>query len=174
MAVFGVTIVAILFAAFDRSTEDVLAKHGLDGMEISEMVEHLEATTLDSEELVAAVDGEKLYLVTEKETIKLPIENDMFYLSFAPYRIATHPCATHNLTTCQGELTNEPFEVLVESEGEILFEGTVTTRDNGFKGIWLDRDREATIHVSQGEYEASATITTYADSPTCLTTLRLE
>jgi len=105
----------------------------------------------------------------------LDLPKDTFYLSFAPYITQTHPCAIHSLASCQGELVNrEIYAVITDSNGKEIVSSNFTTMENGFVGVWLPRDINATLTVSYNGLVAQAPIRTYSGSDTCLTTpLRL-
>ncbi len=74
-----------------------------------------------------------------------------------------------------GELRGEDVSALITDrvDGTVLFDGRVTTNDNGFVGVWLPREKDATITVDYADQTATALVSTDGDSPTCLTTLRL-
>ena len=166
-------VVLLLFMGEDDTTpEDILEEHDIEGEAVETQVEHFEKTPLDFDEVVASVDGERLRIETAADFMKIPLE-DKFYLSFAPYIDDTHPCTIHNLTTCRAELDEETFDVRITNENGVIFEDTLTTHENGFKGVWLERDIEATLHIIHGDLEVSREIETYQDSPTCITDIQL-
>ena len=101
----------------------------------------------------------------------MPLTGDEFYVSFAPYVNQTHDCYYHSLTTCTGELGNADIHVTVTSDaGEVLVDEDMTTFDNGFVGLWLPRDIEATLEVTYGDLSLTQDIATGEEDPTCLTT----
>src|SRR5690554_3652677 len=55
-------------------------------------------------------------IVTESDNsqVQYNLPEDEFFLSIAPYLKVTHPCATHSLTGCLGEMTDEEFSVYIE------------------------------------------------------------
>lgn len=114
--------------------------------------------------LVTAADGER----------ELPLPDDVFYLSVAPYVDSTHECFFHSLTTCLGELADEELTVtVVADDGEVLVDETRRTSANGFLGLWLPRDVRGTLTVASEGRTASTAFGTGDDDPTCLTTLQL-
>jgi len=173
VAIVAFAVGIALYFAFQTS-QTAMERYGLEGLSTNEMVEKLDRITVDPGELMASVNAETLRIDTEEGIHEYQIEGDVFYLSFAPYIEQTHPCTNHNLSTCRAELAGETFDVLIEDDEEVYFQGEVTAYDNGFKGIWLPRDIEATITVHYDGLSAEADIETSADSPTCLTTLKLE
>ena len=98
---------------------------------------------------------------------------DRFLVAVAPYRQRTHPCQVHYFSSCTGELQEEVFLVRVlEGEKEVL-KTQVKTGKDGFFELWLPRNRRYTLEVRQGDWVAQGALTTFAQSPTCLTELRL-
>jgi len=154
-----------------QNNQDVYSLYGLDGLTPEEMTESLDRQILDRNIIIAGIRGYQLEINTEDGQTVYPIDDELFYLSFAPYVDNTHPCGIHNLTTCRSELVFTDLDVtIVDSEGVTIFDETVTTYENGFKGVWLPRGIEATITVHYDGMTASAPIATYDDSDTCLTT----
>ncbi|WP_255375519.1 CueP family metal-binding protein [Saccharomonospora sp. CUA-673] len=106
--------------------------------------------------------------------IAVPLGEDRFYLSVAPYVDETHECYYHSLTTCRGELANEDIGVrIIDETGEVLVDEQVTTFDNGFVGFWLPRDIEGTIEVTHDGRTGQSNFSTSKEGATCLTTLQL-
>lgn len=128
--------------------------------------------------LIASVQPEAVLLSdAEGNEERLPLPEDAFYLSVAPYLEQTHECHFHSLTTCRGELGNEDVTVRVVSDkdGSVVLDQTVRTQENGFAGLWLPANMEAaTLTVEHEGRRASTPVTTGADAPTCLTTLQLQ
>ena len=124
---------------------------------------------------MASVRPDELQLVSGRQDASLPIPEDRFYLSVAPYVDQTHDCFYHSLTTCQGELGAEAVEVRIvdTTTGEVLVDETRTTFANGFVGFWLPRDIEGTLEVAHDGKVGRTPISTDTEAPTCLTTLRL-
>lgn len=163
----------------DDTQDAMLATYGLDGMDGPAVIEHLE--TLGGadrpEALMASVRPTELLLSDASGEVALPLPDDEFYLSFAPYVSQTHDCFHHSLTTCQGEFVQEPVSVKIvdQASGEVLLDEIRTTEENGFIGVWLPRGIDATLQVSYpvDALSGEQSISTRADSPTCLTTLQL-
>lgn len=158
------------------ATDDLLAPYGLDGLAATAVIDQLDRLPADQRpaDLFASVRAEELILsVNGREEVALPIESEDFYVSFAPYVSQTHECFYHSLTTCMGELRNEPIDVTITAGDEVILEETVTTFDNGFYGVWLPADGEFEMTVDYGEYSVTAPVSTGADDPTCITTLQL-
>lgn len=148
-----------------------LNKYGFTGLSVEEIVNKLDSSTSDPAGLKASITGEALVLSDQAEEVRLDLPKGQFYLSFAPYVDQTHPCGFHSLSSCQGELVNKQVHaVITDKNGNEIINSEMTTMENGFIGVWLPSDIEATVTVSYNGLIAQAPITTYADSETCLTT----
>jgi len=157
--------------------EPLLAEYGLEGMDAVQIVDHLDQVggAERPADLVASVRPGSLLLGSGAQQHSLPIEDDRFYLSVAPYVDQTHECFHHSLTTCTGELQGEEVHVTIVdmADGRVLVDDTRTTFANGFVGFWLPRDVDARVEVHHGGKQGHARIRTDADGPTCLTTVQL-
>ncbi|GGN02413.1 hypothetical protein GCM10007092_15860 [Thermus composti] len=98
---------------------------------------------------------------------------DKFLVAVAPYRQRTHPCQVHYFSSCTGELAGETFTVRVLEGNKEELRTQVQTGKDGFFTLWLPRNRRYTLEVRQGDWVAQGALTTFAQSPTCLTGLRL-
>lgn len=156
---------------------DFLAAHDLEGMDGTQIVDHLDRMPVADRptDLMASVRADQLLLTDDEQEVAVRLGEDEFYLSVAPYVQETHECFYHSLTTCLGELTNEDIGVrIVDESGEVLVEEQVTTFDNGFAGFWLPRDVEGTIEVTYDGRTGQNAFSTGEEGATCLTTLRLD
>lgn len=164
-------------AAAPTPAEALLADHGLDGMSTVEIIDRLDRLPLADRpgELVASVRPGELVVGDGAKEYSLDLPDDRFYLSVAPYVDQTHDCFHHSLTTCTGELasTDVKVEIVDRTNDEVLVDETRTTFENGFTGFWLPRHIEGTLRLTAGGRTAETEFSTDADSPTCLTTLRL-
>lgn len=160
-------------------TEDtVLEQHGLAGMDATGIIEHLDTMSVSDRPatLIASVQPTELMLTdtARGSAATLPLPDDTFYLSVAPYEAQTHDCTFHSLTTCLGEMAGETVDVtVIDAAGQTILDEARTTYDNGFVGLWLPRDLAGTIRIEHDGKTASAPITTGADDLTCLTTMQL-
>ena len=147
----------------------LLKKFNLSNTNIVEMVDKLEG--IEEGLLNATINTEFVVINDGDTTVKVRIPEDKFFLAFAPYINETKPCSEYNLTTCQGELANQTFLVeVVSPNGDPILEQEMTSLENGFVSIWLDKDIEANLIVTYNNLKASAFITTFDDSNTCITT----
>lgn len=175
IAAFAITLGAIQINKSSNKTEAAfLEKYGLNGLSVEEIVNNLDSTKSDPGELGASITSEHLILFDNSEEIKLALPEDKFYLSFAPYINQTHPCATHSLSSCQGELVNQTVNVIItDGKGNEIVNTEMTTMENGFVGVWLPRNVNGTIEVLYDGLSAQTSISTFSGSNTCLTTLQL-
>ncbi|WP_425556540.1 CueP family metal-binding protein [Gordonia alkaliphila] len=160
------------------STETFLAEHGLAGLDAQEIIDKLDATPVTERptDLMASVRPTALVLSDGGQEVTLPLPADTFYVSFAPYVTQTHECHFHSLTTCLGELRSTPITVkaIDDRTGTVLVDRQQQTFDNGFAGLWLPKNIDATLTVSgEGRTASQAISTRGLDDATCLTTLHL-
>lgn len=158
---------------------EMLQQHGLEGLGAVELIDRLDRTAVTErpDGLIASVRPHSLVLSNgqEGQEQEVTIPDDRFYLSIAPYVNQTHECYFHSLTTCLGELRNEPVTVKVTEKGtgKVLADESTTTFDNGFVAVWLPRDISATVTVGHKGRSATAAVATGPEDLTCLTTMRL-
>jgi len=109
----------------------------------------------------------------EQKSVALPARQ--MVIAIAPYVNQTHPCKTHFMSGCQGELANTPVSVLVKNQaGKTVINRTVKTLPNGFLELWLDRNQTYQVTLKSGGKSTSGTLSTQAGSDTCVTTLKLQ
>ncbi|MFS0284512.1 CueP family metal-binding protein, partial [Corynebacterium striatum] len=128
--------------------EDILAEFDLEGLDGPEIIDKLDRMPKEERpsDLHASVLPHELVLTAEQGQASLPLPEDKFYVSIAPYMTQTHDCFNHSLTTCTGELSKEDIHVTItDDEGNELVNEDTTTFDNGFIGYWLPADKKGTI-----------------------------
>ncbi|RAC15639.1 hypothetical protein DN539_31935, partial [Burkholderia multivorans] len=94
-------------AASSASGAEILAENGLDGLDVRELVETLDAIPLDerTETLTTSITAEAVTLTDQHEhTAEVRLPSNEIYVSVAPYRSQTHDCYYHSPTGCLGEL----------------------------------------------------------------------
>ncbi|WP_010094077.1 CueP family metal-binding protein [Ornithinibacillus scapharcae] len=127
------------------------------------------------EDVSASITSHELIVTNsnnEKKTYELP--EDEFFVSIAPFIETTHPCEIHSLTSCQGELVEEDFEVYIEdTDGNIILDETVTSFENGFIDLWLPREKNLQISIKHKGKTATSEISTFEGDNTCITTMQL-
>jgi hypothetical protein len=108
------------------------------------------------------------------QEVVVPLPADVMLVSVAPYLARTHPCATHYMSGCQGELAGASFHVrAVAEDGSVLIDEVRTAGANGFLDLWLPRGQQVELTFEVDGYRAVGVVSTAADSPTCITTLQL-
>ncbi|WP_367401976.1 CueP family metal-binding protein [Kocuria marina] len=159
------------------SESGFLADHDLAGLDAVQIIDHLDQVPVAERptELMASVRADHLLLSDTEQELNLPLPEDRFYLSLAPYLDQTHECHYHSLTTCRGELANEQITVRItdDATGQTLIEEQVTTFNNGFAGFWLPRGITGTIEVTYDGHTGQSTFSASDEAATCLTTLQL-
>ncbi|NCT92717.1 hypothetical protein GXB85_17425 [Cellulomonas sp. APG4] len=157
------------------SDDDVLADLGLDGLTGQEIVTRLDASPESRPlDFTASVREDEVLVGDGTTEVAVPLDDGQFYVSISPYIETTHECYFHSLAGCQGELVDEPVEVMItDADGAVLVEENAMTYSNGFVGYWLPEDIEGTITVTQGDLSGSVPFSTTEGSPTCVTTLQL-
>ena len=157
----------------------ILAEHGLDGLDVRELVETLDAMPLSkrTETVTTSITAETLTLTDQHgHTAEVPMPSDEIYVSAAPYQSQTHDCYYHSPTGCLGELRNADVAVTVTdtATGEVIVDEDTRTLDNGFVGIWLPRGIETSISITHEDRTATSALSTVGDdAQTCLTAMRL-
>ncbi|HEX5532974.1 MAG TPA: CueP family metal-binding protein [Actinomycetales bacterium] len=153
-----------------------LKGHGLSGDAVK-LIDQLEK--LGGEDrptaFTASVRPDELLLSDGKDEFSMPLPDDQFYLSIAPYADKTHDCYFHSLTTCQGELTEKDVHVKIVNKetGDVLVDEEQVTNPNGFVGFWLPKDVDGTVSVSHEGRAAQQEFSTRDGDATCMTTLKL-
>jgi hypothetical protein len=108
------------------------------------------------------------------QEVVVPLPDEVMLVSVAPYLVRTHPCATHYVSGCQGELASAPFRVrAVAEDGSVLIDEVRTAGANGFLDLWLPRGQHVELTIEADGYGVVGVVGTHADSPTCITTLQL-
>nr|NLI51073.1 hypothetical protein [Propionibacterium sp.] len=156
-------------AAEVAAAEALLARHGLAGRSVEEVVGALAAST-EKRPLTLQAVVKPWVLELSDGTTKgaLPLPADRFYLAVAPYRNGNPPCSFHNLSADQGELPNFAFHVVVaDANNTPLVDADVTTGPNGFVGFWLPRDRQGLITGTVEGAAGQVGYSTRGTSPTC-------
>lgn len=157
--------------------EAILAGHDLAGLDGRGLVDRLEATPVADRPtgLYASIRPEAVLLTgADGAEAAVPLPSEEFYVSIAPYVDQTHECFFHSLTTCLGELPDETFDVtFTGDDGDVLFDETVQTQDNGFVGLWLPRGVTGTLTMTGAAGDVTLPLGTGADDPTCVTTAQL-
>ena len=162
-----------------EDTGQFLAELGLEGLDAKAAIDRLDRLPQEQrpENFTAMVQPTQLVLADASgRTANLPLPQDQYYLSAAPYVDQTHSCHFHSLTTCLGQLQGRQMEVkAVNAEtGEVLVDQGMETFDNGFIGLWVPRGITLDLEFTYQGKSAKTTVSTAGQSnATCLTELRL-
>lgn len=161
------------------SIEQTLAGLGLTASDPEALVEGLESLPVAERPAgfnVSVLPTEVRLQPGTPEEQAVPLAGDEFYLSLAPYQTQTHPCEFHVPTSCIGEMQAADVQLRITdlATGEIVFDGSRQTEDNGFVGLWLPRDGEFRIEVTANGVSGEQTVRTGDTDPTCITTLQLQ
>ena len=175
-----ISLVAIVLAVsgyfgyqyLSKSDEQkMLEKYDLDGLTVVEIVNTLDQQSNELESLNASITPDTLILMDGDKDYSFDLPEDQFYVSFAPYINQTHPCTQHNLVYCQSELTNQVIRVLItQTDGTVLIDQDYTTMANGFVGLWLPKNIDASLQINYQDLSVTIPLTTNPDSDTCITT----
>jgi len=157
------------------SGDTLLESYGLTGMDAEQVINQLDRSTEPRPtKLGGSVRPTELLLSDGTDEQVLPMPDDKFYLSIAPFVDSTHDCFFHSLGTCQGELVEEPVHVnITTDDGQVLVDQDATTWTNGFAGFWVPKGTSGTITISQDGRQGSVGFATGDQDATCITTLRL-
>lgn len=176
--VVGLILIAIVIGigAFALNTkpvsaESILERLDLNDQELTSIVMALDERLDEPQDIGARITGEALLLYQGEDEVSVPLPEDLFFVSIAPYINDVHPCQVHNLITCRGELFGETMLITITLEdGSVLYSEERTTQANGFIGLWLPAGIEGTLYVEMPNRSVSHPISTYANSDTCITT----
>lgn len=156
------------------STSTSLSTSAADTQSLKQLVQNLSSRSITADS--ASISSTQL-VVKESDgkstTYNLP--KDEFFVSIAPYVNKTHPCATHSLTGCQGEMAEEEFNVSVQdADGNPVMDNVaVKSQPNGFIDLWLPRDKIYHVTIEQNGKKAESEISTFEKNDTCVTTMQL-
>lgn len=142
--------------------------------DIKELVNHYSTDNIENES--ASITSHEL-IVTESDESKVAYDlpEDDFFVSIAPYVKDTHPCATHSLTGCQGEMMNEAFDVYMEdAEGNVILDETVKSQANGFIDLWLPRDKVFSVKITHDGKTVESAFSSFEGDNTCITTMQFK
>jgi len=169
-----ITILVITLTLSACSSSNELESIGLDGMNGKEILTGLANGTVVVDGYSISVYDDELVVILEDSRVSVDMPKDEFYLSVAPFINTTHECLYHSATGCRAELKQEEFLVeFVDLDGNIIVSENMMSLSNGFIDLWLPRDVEGTLTITQGELSTSKIISTESGEPTCETTMQL-
>ncbi|MDT3427944.1 hypothetical protein J2Z22_003520 [Paenibacillus forsythiae] len=168
-ALIAVALGAYLIA--DRDKPDESAGQTLPN--IKQLVQEYSSGSLKAKS--ASITSDQLTVTADnngKTAYNLP--RNEFFVSIAPYVNETHPCATHNLAGCQGEMENEKFNVTItDSNGSVVIQDVFQSYSNGFIDFWLPRDQTYHVKIEQDGKSSETEISTFKGDNTCISTMKL-
>lgn len=167
IAIVGLSVWSLL----PKGTDKILKQLNIETKDIKEVVTNLDLRIDEPSNVGARITGDKLYLYDNDKEYSLDLPEDSFFVSIAPYINEVHPCTIHNLVTCRGEIYNQAMKVrVVDENNQIIVDEVKVTQDNGFIGLWLPKDINATLRVEYDGLVVELPISTYSESDTCITT----
>lgn len=165
-----VLALAVAGAAFAQVAPSPRALEGLDARAAIELANAWKGNGVTSFATPQAVH----FAFPSGAEVVVPMPADQMFVSVAPYLTRTHPCATHYMSGCQGELVGAPIHVqAVLDDGTVVIDEVMPTMANGFIDLWLPRGHAVDLHLSVDGYAVTGRVTTFDDSETCITTLQL-
>lgn len=169
----GAVVVVALGAVLFVGRNDKETPAASDTSNVKQLVQEYSSSSM--KDLSASITSEQLIVTdSNNKSTKYELPKDEFFVSIAPYVKDTHPCATHSLTGCQGELTEQEFTVFVEdTEGNVIVDQTMKSQSNGFIDLWLPRDKKYSVTIEQDGVKAKAELSTFKNDNTCVTTMQL-
>ncbi|KAA9008596.1 hypothetical protein F4V43_00220 [Paenibacillus spiritus] len=144
------------------------------GVDIKELVQSYSTGEMKAES--ASISSTKLVVTqADQSRVAYKLPGDEFFLSIAPYLKETHPCATHNLTGCQGEMADQSFQVkITDHSGRTVVDREMTSYANGFLDLWLPREGRYHVKLEQNGRVAESDLSTFESDDTCVTTMQLK
>jgi len=169
-----ISVLVVTFTLSACSSNNDLESVGLDGMSGKDILTGVADGSIVVEGFGLSVYDDELVVILEDTRLSVDMPEDEFYLSVAPYIDTTHECAFHSATGCRGEMKQEEFFVeFIDLDGNVVISENMISMSNGFIDLWLPRDIEGTLTITQGELSTSKVISTESGEPTCETTMQL-
>jgi hypothetical protein len=171
---FILPVMLMFFILIGCSNSSKLESVNLAGLSGKEILVGLADESIVVDGYSVSVYEDELIVIIGDDKISVDLPDDEYYLSVAPYKQITHECYYHSATGCRGELKLEEFYVeFIDSNGNVVISKTMLSMANGFIDLWLPRNIEGTLTITQGTLEASKQISTYSGNATCETTMKL-
>ena len=171
----GALVMALLLLAGAAALADTPAPspdalEGLDAHAAIELANAWKGSDVTSYATTEAV----FFTFSDGTEVVVPMPSDQVFVSVAPYLQQTHPCTTHYMSGCQGELVDVAVHVrAVRPDGSLAMDEIVETGANGFLDLWLPRGEAFLLDLSIDGYAVQGIVATGDGSPTCITTLRM-
>ena len=169
-----ISVLVVTFTLSACSSNNDLESVGLDGMSGKDILTGVADGSIVVEGFGLSVYDDELVVILEDTRLSVDMPEDEFYLSVAPYIDTTHECAFHSATGCRGEMKQEEFFVeFIDLDDNVVISENMMSMSNGFIDLWLPRDIEGTLTITQGELSTSKVISTESGEPTCETSMQL-
>lgn len=167
LGLFGF-LIALIFIFKTNDETKFFEKYSLNIEDQVSIINDLENKNFN-QEFSASITDEMIIIYHKNKSYEINLEEDLFYVSLAPYINQTHGCYTHSLTGCQGELVDKDFLVKIYDEEDNLLEvKTINTGSDGFFGLFLEKGITYKIIVEYEDLSTSYDIDAYTDQ-TCFT-----
>lgn len=163
-----------LYAESTGKEKESASSSQLDTQSLKQLVSDFSSRSLSADS--ASISSTRLIVKeSDGQSVTYSLPKDEFFVSIAPYIDKTHPCATHSLTGCQGEMTEQEFTLSVQdAEGNLVMDNeTVKSQPNGFIDLWLPRDNTYHVTIEQNGKKAESEISTFEENDTCISTMQL-
>lgn len=171
IVVIVIGVSSFFLSAKPVSADSILKRLELSELDVPSIVMALDERLDEPEDIGARITGEALLLYQGDDEFQVPLPEELFFVSIAPYINDVHPCQVHNLITCRGELFGETMTITITLlDGTVLYSEDRTTQANGFIGLWIPAGIDAILTVEMPNRIVSHPISSYANSDTCITT----
>ena len=175
LKILAVTILAVVLLTACREDETSKGNSSPENetQNIKELVSDYSTGNLKAES--AAITSQQLMVkASNGKNLVYDLPKNDFFVSIAPYVNETHPCTNHSLTSCQGEMIEEEFDVYIEDmEGNVIIDETLKSQSNGFIDLWLPRDKTYRAKIKHEGKMSKLEISTFEGDNTCITTMQL-
>jgi Periplasmic copper-binding protein CueP len=175
MIIMTMLIGVLLFVSCEEATNYDEQFNQIKDMEIKKAIELVNEWKFSKSEIKSFITTEELTVTfPDKRKIDIGLPENEMYVAIAPYIESTHTCSTHYPSSCQGEMTEENFDIKIkEKDGETIFEDEKVTLKNGFFEIWIPRDKELIVSIEKDQRSAEVSLITGGESKTCITTTKM-
>jgi hypothetical protein len=170
-----IMIAAILGASLGFGVASI--EHQLNRSQYELLLSEQESQLTDSHLQLTALNSSLIEMQSRlsgwKEEGNVVASDSWFFICIAPYQEMTHECYYH-ASSCQGELRSVAVNYTVNAvEGTFSSQGISATKANGFMDLYLPLNMRYHITVIVNGLKGNVTVTTFPDSPTCVTNLKV-
>ena len=163
-------IVVSLLAACGLNDEKTMTEK--ETTNIKDLIKDF-STDKTKNQSVSIIPNELIVSSSDKKQEIYDISKEDFFMTIAPYINETHTHFFHNFTGCQGEMTNQEFDIYIEdNNGNVILDETITSQSNGFIDLWLPRDNIYRVTIKQDEKLVESKLSTFESDTTCITDMQ--